>query len=68
MSKELLYFFTDGEPNHQSGFDESVANSAITSAKTIKQMQIFTPLVYLAVRMSALPGILEVDHGVLKKI
>lgn len=36
MSKELLYFFTDGEPNHQSGFDKSVANSAITSAKTIK--------------------------------
>ena len=30
-------------------------------------MQIFTPLVYLAVRMSALPDIPEVDHGVLKK-
>lgn len=34
--KRVVIFFTDGEPNHQSGFDESVANSAITSAKTIK--------------------------------
>lgn len=34
--KRVVIFFTDGEPNHQSDFDESVANSAITSAKTIK--------------------------------
>ena len=34
--KRVVIFFTDGAPNHQSGFDESVANSAITSAKTIK--------------------------------
>ena len=34
--KRVVIFFTDGEPNHQSGFDKSVANSAITSAKTIK--------------------------------
>ena len=35
-AKRVVIFFTDGAPNHQSGFDESVANSAITSAKTIK--------------------------------
>lgn len=34
--KRVVIFFTDGEPNHQSDFDKSVANSAITSAKTIK--------------------------------
>lgn len=34
--KRVVIFFTDGEPNHHSNFDESVANSAITSAKTIK--------------------------------
>lgn len=34
--KRVVIFFTDGAPNHQSGFDKSVANSAITSAKTIK--------------------------------
>ena len=34
--KRVVIFFTDGEPNHQSGFDDDVANDAITSAKTIK--------------------------------
>lgn len=28
--------FTDGEPNHQNGFDTTVANSAIASSKSIK--------------------------------
>ena len=34
--KRVVIFFTDGEPNHQSGFVDGVANDAITSAKTIK--------------------------------
>lgn len=34
--KRIVIFFTDGEPNHQSGFDEDVANAAIQTAKTIK--------------------------------
>lgn len=34
--KRVVIFFTDGEPNHQSGFVDDVANDAITSAKTIK--------------------------------
>lgn len=34
--KRIVIFFTDGEPNHGSGFDKSVANTAIQTAKTIK--------------------------------
>ena len=34
--KRVVIFFTDGEPNHRNGFVESVANDAVTSAKTIK--------------------------------
>lgn len=34
--KRIVIFFTDGEPNHGTGFDEDVANSAIQTAKTIK--------------------------------
>lgn len=34
--KRVVIFFTDGEPNHQSGFDDDVANDAIKSAKDIK--------------------------------
>lgn len=34
--KRVVIFFTDGIPTAFSNFDESVANSAITSAKTIK--------------------------------
>lgn len=34
--KRIVIFFTDGEPNHGTGFDESVANSAIQTAKEIK--------------------------------
>lgn len=35
-AKKIVIFFTDGEPNHQSGFDASVANSAIGSAREMK--------------------------------
>ena len=35
-AKKIVIFFTDGEPNHQNGFDRDVANDAITSAKGIK--------------------------------
>ena len=35
-AKKIVIFFTDGEPNHQNGFDHDVANAAINSAKGIK--------------------------------
>ena len=34
--KRIVIFFTDGEPNHGSGFDGNVANKAIGKAKDIK--------------------------------
>lgn len=35
-AKKVVVMFTDGEPNHQNGFDTTVADAAITSAKTLK--------------------------------
>ena len=35
-AKKVVIFFTDGEPNHQSGFDGNVADAAIGIAKTMK--------------------------------
>lgn len=34
--QKVVVMFTDGEPNHYNGFDESVANDAITASKSIK--------------------------------
>ena len=35
-AKKIVIFFTDGEPNHQNGFNDDVANAAIDAAKEIK--------------------------------
>lgn len=35
-AKRVVIFFTDGEPNHQSGFDANVANPAIITSKALK--------------------------------
>ena len=35
-AKKVVVFFTDGSPNHNNGFSESVANSAIGKAKELK--------------------------------
>lgn len=34
--KQVVIFFTDGEPNHHNGFDTGVANTAIGHAKDLK--------------------------------
>ena len=34
--KKVVIMFTDGEPNHHSGFDDNVANAAIAASKSIK--------------------------------
>ena len=34
--KKVVIMFTDGEPNHHSGFDTDVANAAISASKSIK--------------------------------
>lgn len=36
--KKVVIMFTDGEPNHQSGFDRDVANDAIRASKSIKNL------------------------------
>ena len=35
-NKKVVIMFTDGEPNHHSGFDTSVANAAISASNSIK--------------------------------
>ena len=35
--KKVIVLFTDGEPNHDSGFDYEVATNAVNTAKTLKQ-------------------------------
>ncbi len=34
--KKVVIMFTDGEPNHHSGFDDGVANDTISASKTMK--------------------------------
>ena len=34
---KVVVLFTDGEPNHQNGFDYKVATDAVNTAKTLKQ-------------------------------
>lgn len=34
--KKVVIMFTDGEPNHQNGFDSNVANDTISASKTMK--------------------------------
>ena len=41
-TNKMVVFFTDGEPTHNSSFEESVANSAINTAKSIKGLTSFT--------------------------
>ena len=36
-SSKVVVMFTDGEPNHENGFDKSVANKTISVAKSLKQ-------------------------------
>ena len=35
-AQKVVILFTDGEPNHSSGFDGTVANAAVAKAKTLK--------------------------------
>ena len=35
-AQKVVIFFTDGEPNHQNGFDGTVANDAISAAGALK--------------------------------
>lgn len=38
--KQIVVMFTDGEPNHENEFDNSVANDAISAAKAMKDRKV----------------------------
>ena len=38
--KQIVVMFTDGEPNHGNGFENSVANDAISAAKEMKDRKV----------------------------
>ena len=55
--KRIVIFFTDGQPNHQTGFDGNVANDAIKKANTIKSdASIYTIGVFSAADASDTKG------------
>ena len=42
-SRKTVVFFTDGEPNHSSGYDTTVASDAITNSNNIKNISYTVP-------------------------
>ncbi len=41
VTNKMIVFFTDGEPNHQSGFDDDVADDAISTMRPMKNWTAF---------------------------
>lgn len=37
-TNKIVVFFTDGEPNHATGFDQTVANATISTSNTLKNL------------------------------
>lgn len=56
-AKKIVVFFTDGSPTSSSGFEKKVANSAIKSAKDLKDKgaDIYTIGIFSGVNPSAVP-------------
>lgn len=65
--KRIVIFFTDGEPNHNTGFNENVANAAIQTAKTIKTDAPCIPSACSAMRMQASPAIPDGAAGPIRR-
>lgn len=53
-AKKVVIFFTDGEPNHDSGFDPIVAATAVNKAKSLKDAG--TTIYSIGVVSGANPG------------
>lgn len=53
-AKKVVIFFTDGEPNHGSGFDPDVAATAVNKAKSLKDAG--TTIYSIGVVSGANPG------------
>lgn len=66
-AKKVVIFFTDGEPNHGSGFDPTVAATAVNKAKSLKDAG--TTIYSIGVVSGANPGDTSSDlnkymHGI----
>lgn len=57
-AKKIVIFFTDGSPNHSNGFDDSVASSAVSTAKDMKDAgtTVYTVGIFDGVNPSADPA------------
>lgn len=53
-AKKVVIFFTDGEPNHDNGFDPTVAATAVNKAKSLKDAG--TTIYSIGVVSGANPG------------
>lgn len=57
-AKKIVIFFTDGSPNHNNGFDDSVASDAVSAAKDmkVKGQTVYTVGIFDGVNPSADPA------------
>lgn len=57
-AKKIAIFFTDGSPNHNNGFDDSVASDAVSAAKDmkVKGETVYTVGIFDGVNPSADPA------------
>ena len=60
----VIVMFTDGEPNHQSGFDNAVARDTVNTSKTLKDkgVKVFTVAVYDDANPADDPGEVNINQ------
>lgn len=63
-AKQVVIFFTDGEPNNSSGFDDDIASAAIATAKSLKDAG--TVVYTVGIFSGADPNAVVNDYGTSK--
>lgn len=63
-AKRVVIFFTDGEPNNSSGFDDDIASAAIATAKSLKDAG--TVVYTVGIFSGADPNAVVNDYGTSK--
>jgi len=63
-AKKVVIFFTDGEPNNSSGFDDDIASAAIATAKSLKDAG--TVVYTVGIFSGADPNAVVNDYGTSK--
>lgn len=63
-AKKVVIFFTDGEPNDSSGFDDGIASAAIATAKSLKDAG--TVVYTVGIFSGADPNAVVNDYGTSK--